>query len=1267
MTELTSLSSRRTTTGDKKLTITSAGDLIWTTDKPIQNTDPVLDVIDPITVEQNTDAVITLSATDFEDEQLTYSVTGGSNYTITNNVITFNSPTVGLHELTVTVTDQDGGSDSQLITITVTATPVNNPPTLQDQSVTAVVDVQKIIPLGPVADEDGHQITYTVEGSNDFIIDGNKITFNSSTEGVQVLSVTGTDSTGLEDTATLTVTVSAESSELIPNIIPIEDQFTPLGDTMTVTPQVSNPTSAGTVTWFKDFGPDEVVVDPLSGVITFDTTGRTLADSYHVGIKCENSQGVSHAVFIVHSGKTEQNVITIGPFETYKTWAEAHPHHSSGDTIIFENGSYSSDDNRIGRTVSEQTKYPASGTPVKMTTVMGRTPSKVTFNDGIAGVQFSLWAAGKNEASYITFSGLFFEGGSTLALVGDSGDKPNTRVHHIKVMYCGGNGENYIPLFTRIADYILFEGCYSFGGGRYKIATNEATNCIYRRCISRYDKSDRLPEENPKGSFIMYNVWGFRMDNNISIDDEDLFVNNGYKAGSFGTPVTYTGNTNLGSFGYVDQCLQLNCAQQLFQFDYQVNNGGGASDVEVTNVASYGNRSPSFYMYAWSFSLFKNCTFSFVRLEYAKEYLIQNGGYNNWRGFVNCVFDDIPAVTGAQYLCSSVTVGPASVPYAGSISRTVEKYGILDDNITNCEGMAIAKEGYGEDKVYNLTTTEPQMRYVTRMERGTPLHGTKGATVMTHRGRSGTFHGEEGYDVDTGLPMWPFPMEDAIRTKMREFSHTGATYSGENYLQRAIGPEDTLTGVRGFCGDDENLTSYVWAARGETPPPMNVKVVDGDEEATVLWELPRGLHATDVTGFTVYDYNPDDGSMSSPRNVSSDTNRITIPNLINGFEHPFVVTMTDSVKGESSYSYPTTAIPNGTPTVKPVIVSPPQSVSVVAGDTVIFNADVQGAETLFWVKDGEQIPDSNSEQLIVTAEVADDGAVYSIVGRNVVGDTASIGATTTITPLDSTAPNVSIAIANDTLSITTSDNLYSNEDLSVELLDGGSPTGDTWSGDTGSIDLTLTNLPTGTRTLSVRVTDPQDNVGTSNTLQYLVGSPVFVDDFTDTSNWSGPMTVENNVATLGGTVTGANDWWTAATKGSVKFDMMVMASANDYEGHVFEIGVTTGGNRVGSIRVFHYKFRTGNGNVSYYDRASGQSTAIGGSFNGIGGTYDFSSGQEEWREYEVIMVGTSLKIKAEGSEIFSGTLPESINPLSGTFKYEPYSSGDIKLRNFIAY
>ena len=108
------------------------------------------------------------------------------------------------------------------------------------------------------------------------------------------------------------------------------------------------------------------------------------------------------------------------------------------------------------------------------------------------------------------------------------------------------------------------------------------------------------------------------------------------------------------------------------------------------------------------------------------------------------------------------------------IDRIVERYGADTLNITGFDHNLDPQNNSdianitAIDPLYSTENTTGSLRYLTRVENGSSLSGqakdgkSLGATVMTFVGKSGTFFGEEGYDVETGISMWPFPMESLI-------------------------------------------------------------------------------------------------------------------------------------------------------------------------------------------------------------------------------------------------------------------------------------------------------------------------------------------------------------------------------------------------------------------------------------------------------------------------------------------------------------------------
>jgi hypothetical protein len=115
--------------------------------------------------------------------------------------------------------------------------------------------------------------------------------------------------------------------------------------------------------------------------------------------------------------------------------------------------------------------------------------------------------------------------------------------------------------------------------------------------------------------------------------------------------------------------------------------------------------------------------------------------------------------------------------------------------------------------------TNPQIKYITQEEPGTPVYGTAsdggniGATILYEIGTTGTLWGDPGYDTITTTSLWPFPNEAVIKTDMAAWS--------------VVDPNtgNTVQGARGFAasgnglyGGPITLTSYIWEALGNSCP-----------------------------------------------------------------------------------------------------------------------------------------------------------------------------------------------------------------------------------------------------------------------------------------------------------------------------------------------------------------------------------------------------------------------------------------------------------------
>lgn len=87
----------------------------------------------------------------------------------------------------------------------------------------------------------------------------------------------------------------------------------------------------------------------------------------------------------------------------------------------------------------------------------------------------------------------------------------------------------------------------------------------------------------------------------------------------------------------------------------------------------------------------------------------------------------------------------------------------------------------------------------------------------------------------------------------------------------------------------------------------------------------------------------------------------------------------------------------GTVVVAPVITGQPQSTTAVAGSTASFSVASTGAVSFQWRRNGTAIAGATSATYSLTAALADNGALFSVVVTNSAGSVTSAAATLTVT------------------------------------------------------------------------------------------------------------------------------------------------------------------------------------------------------------------------------------------------------------------------------
>lgn len=675
-------------------------------------------------------------------------------------------------------------------------------------------------------------------------------------------------------------------STVSPEVEPIPEQFFDhkSGEGLLYSPTISNFDNLnGLIHWVKDYGPDDVTVHPETGVVQWLPNAAMPSESFHIGLKVSAKSTTTYLSMIVHAGVTK--VLYVGPGQEYTNIKAGLKAMESGETLVVLDGDYEGQSNYVGLSDAGAVQHPPNGTATAFTTIMAKHPSKAVFKNG-AYVRLN----GKWPVSYVAFKGFFVEDGQMAAVgYGENKEESDERHHHLKFIRNGVQGDTRPPFNAFRSDDILFENNYAYGGGRYKFASYQAENIVWRRNVARYDRGP--VHDEPKGTYSVYTTMNGYISNNLAIDgDNPDFVVTGELAGEFTTPTT-SGPTRA----QFHRNIQLNSAFLFGNLDDQA----GDSDVELKDIISWDVKPASRYVMTWGSAWFDHMTMGEIEPRgFADQFF--NGYHNNTRGITNSILHNFS--NGDMFYSLRKEVEHETV------GRLVERYGVDTVNISNFTGDL---EVYNTD-IANVSELDPvqsagnpegSLRYLLRAEAETNMTakgldgGDLGANVMTLLGRSGTMHGEPGFDEETNIPMWPFPMEEIIKQKFSEYEYTGSTYSG-HYTNREVTGEGTLLGARGFAVEGQSLTNYIWGYLGAVVPPFNVTATKVANTLVLQWDASPNFNKN-VIGFKVYRMTD-----SGKQLVLDDTEKlgVYIEEGVNSEGLEYIVTAY-SADEESSYGY----------------------------------------------------------------------------------------------------------------------------------------------------------------------------------------------------------------------------------------------------------------------------------------------------------------------------------------------------------------------------
>ena len=623
-----------------------------------------------------------------------------------------------------------------------------------------------------------------------------------------------------------------------PQIQAIANDASNTGVTYTKTPVL---TAGGTVTWRKEFGPDDMTVDPNTGAVSWAIPASLPREAFHLGVRATNTDGSVYVTWILKvgggnyvyvNGTTGNDSTGTGALASpYKTISKGNSAAASGDTIVVQDGTYTGAANMTTNFGGVgQGTLPPKGSAGIYTTLMSEHPGGAIVDGG--GTLYPFWLEGNYQdrayassggsdivnsnatASYLAIKG--FLAHSSGGTAQDAGPIQTNHADHIKIIDCGsydGATDGYgPPIYIGRSDHVLVEGCYAYGLGRYMIIAYISDNVIFRRNVARMD---RTIAGNPIGVYQFYASQNAVGQNNIAVDSDQYthYLNWDNVAGLF--------DMHSGGDSYAAWAAHVN--NKMYSSIALNNSSTMALTTNVTNGLS---TPPEFHnMLIWDLKVMQNNYVDptggdAVGLNSPDSLLVDQGTFGNWSSPYGSLF---PGDGSGAFFSGRSVSPPTSRTMTNSIITGLQDYNAGNSGVfyqwENANYNDIYNTGTinkGSSTVNNTISTNPMtscIKYLPKLEDGCSLltagqSGARvGANIMFMRGKSGTLWGEAGYDTEESTPMWPFPHENLTAAKMKLYTATDSV--------------GTVSGDRGFAHlagiQTYPLSYYVFNYLGSSP------------------------------------------------------------------------------------------------------------------------------------------------------------------------------------------------------------------------------------------------------------------------------------------------------------------------------------------------------------------------------------------------------------------------------------------------------------------
>ena len=535
----------------------------------------------------------------------------------------------------------------------------------------------------------------------------------------------------------------------------------------------------------KDLGHDDVKVDSETGQITWDTSALNFGRGFHIRIKCSNASESAYGSMVVHVDKSGSSRLRVaGENGVSQYIGTAGRNMTSGDTIVFPDGNYPVSVSRDESFENAfKTTAPTNGSSDQYSTIISRSPGGVTINgEAQNGIPKQKNAFQLSSNSYVAIVGFVVKNVKRESFTTSGGSNTKLLLDFIGAQGAGTNG---LP-------------CDSFAAADSGWCSNAGM---------------RINGGTPliQGSYD----WGH---NRYGIMTRS--TSGSVTRRSFVRLDEHKGDQPYG--GFSNYCDTLHLSQDNTVFDSlaiaapHYKNYAGLEAYPATGCENTS-------------TTLKTAGLLAVNNKLSLSLMDARSGPNHiWDHIVS--YDSEGTCTPQTNRCGTwLLQAKKAVDVTNSFFGKARAFGggtspsLPFGNNINLSSTLI-------DDVPGESDTAEKPEYLPE-------------TQLYFRGRSDTFHGDEGFDTLTQSRRWPIPGEDIIAENMRSYRNPTALKVGGGTVD--------INGDRGAAATGESMSEYFWGYINDRVPPLVVRVKDKGAVNRVAWEPLMGSRRNSVTGWKV--------------------------------------------------------------------------------------------------------------------------------------------------------------------------------------------------------------------------------------------------------------------------------------------------------------------------------------------------------------------------------------------------------------------------------